>query len=254
MNKYIKLCLALALASLGTSAAFANQKAVQAGHVFDAVDGRMRGESTILIDGDRIVSVVQGYVSPEGYEVIDRRSSTVLPGLIDCHVHLNHSDNVYTKSDPTPDRSKLELALLSPDNAKKTLLSGFTSIRDVGAWGGSDLLLKQAIDRGDLEGPRMFVALEGIGPTGGHSDPANGHLVAEAGLDRENAVADGVDAVTRLIRDHKRRGANLIKIMPGGGIGTPGDDPNRQLMTDAEIRAAVETAHWLGMKVAAHAE
>lgn len=234
--------------------AAAQQLAIQAGHLFDATDGRMRGPSTIFVSGQRIERIEDGFVERPGYRIIDERQRTVLPGLIDCHVHLTMSDNSYMMAAPTPDRSTAALALLAPRNALATLAAGFTSVRNVGAYGGTDLLLKQAIDAGDLPGPRMFVALEAIGPTGGHNDPADGNDAALDTPDRRNAVADGVDAFVSLVRDHKRRGATLIKIMPGGGVGSPGDDPNRQLMTDAEIVAVVETAHSLGMRVAAHAE
>lgn len=245
---------ALAVLMFFADSASAQQVAVQAGHLFDATDGRMRGPSTIFISGDRIERVEDGFQERPGYRIVDQRQRTVLPGLIDCHVHLTMSDNSYKLETPTPDRSPAALALLAPRNAQATLAAGFTSVRNVGAYGGTDLLLKHAIDAGDLPGPRMFVALEAIGPTGGHSDPANGVDTALDTPDRRNAVADGPDGFVRLVRDHKRRGANLIKIMPGGGVGSPGDDPNHQLMTDAEIVAVVETAHSLGMRVAAHAE
>lgn len=232
----------------------AEQVAIQAGHLFDATDGRMRGPSTIFISGDRIERIEEGFSERPGYRIVDQRTRTVLPGLIDCHVHLTMSDNSYRTGTPTPDRSPASLALLAPRNAQATLAAGFTSVRNVGAYGGTDLLLKRAIDAGDLPGPRMFVALEAIGPTGGHNDPANHNDAALDTPERRNAVADGADAFVRLVRDHKRRGADLIKIMPGGGVGSPGDDPNQQLMTDAEIIAVVKTAHSLGMRVAAHAE
>lgn len=249
----VSLALAAALALLAGSAS-AQQVAIQAGHLFDATDGRMRGPSTIFVSGQRIERVEDGFVERPGYRIVDQRQRTVLPGLIDCHVHLTMSDNSYRLAAPTPHRSTAALALLAPRNAQATLAAGFTSVRNVGAFGGTDLLLKQAIDAGDLPGPRMFVALEAIGPTGGHSDPANDNDAALDTPERRNAVADGVDAFVQLVRDHKRRGATLIKIMPGGGVGSPGDDPNRQLMSDAEILAVVETAHSLGMRVAAHAE
>lgn len=253
----IRFTYSAALAAFFTlipAPAFAEQIAVQAGRLFDASDGRMRGPSTVFISGERIERVEHGFVERPGYRIIDQRTRTLLPGLIDCHVHLTMSDNSYKTGTPTPDRTPAELALLAPRNALATLAAGFTSVRNVGAYGGTDLLLKKAIDAGDLPGPRLFVALEAIGPTGGHSDPANDNDAALDTPERRNAVADGPEAFVRLVRDHKRRGADLIKIMPGGGVGSPGDDPNRQLMTDAEITAVVQTAHSLGMRVAAHAE
>jgi imidazolonepropionase-like amidohydrolase len=132
------------------------------------------------------------------------------------------------------------------------LLQGFTSARDVG--GGSDTVaVRDAIDAGKIAGPRLWVSLEPLGPTAGHGDPANG---LDPGLGHpgwEAGIVDTPEQARIRVREHRRRGADLIKIMPSGGVMSIGDDPRLQLMTDDEIKAVIETAHSLGMKVAAHA-
>jgi imidazolonepropionase-like amidohydrolase len=131
------------------------------------------------------------------------------------------------------------------------LMQGFTSARDVG--GGDDTVaLRDAIDEGKTTGPRLWVSLEPLGPTAGHGDNRSG---LARGWDRpglDNGIVDTPDQGRIRVREHKRRGADLIKIMPSGGIASTGDDPRQQLMTNEEMKAVVDTAHSLGMKVAAH--
>src|SRR5581483_6579363 len=134
---------------------------------------------------------------------------------------------------------------------RKMLQQGFTAVRDVG--GGDDTVaLREAIEAGKVAGPRLYVALEPLGPTAGHADPRNGLDAQLWRPDWDNGRVDTPDEARQRVREHKRRGADLIKLMPSGGIASTGDDPRQQLMTNEEIRVAVETAHSLGMKVAAH--
>jgi len=134
------------------------------------------------------------------------------------------------------------------------LLEGFTAIRNVGASGNVDVSVKRAIDRGWVVGPRMWVSLEPLCPTGGHCDPQNG--ISQNIFDKswEDSVEDSPWAYTKAVREHRRRGADLIKIMPSGGVLSANDNPKYQLMTDEEIKATIDAAHALGMKVAAHAQ
>jgi imidazolonepropionase-like amidohydrolase len=133
-------------------------------------------------------------------------------------------------------------------------LEGFTSIRNVGASGNVDVSVKRAIDKGYFPGPRMWVSLEPLCPTGGHCDPLNGLNLDISNKEWEPSVGDSPDEYIKLVREHRRRGADLIKIMPSGGVLSQNDNPKSQLMTDAEIKAAIDAAHALGMKVAAHAQ
>ena len=207
---------------------------------------------TILVHDDRIASVTAGFTQPAGATVVDLSRATLLPGLIDTHVHITSQ---FDGGDPVRElvtRSGYDAAYRTPAYARATLEAGFTTVRDCG--GDTDLVvaMKQAIARGDVAGPRMWVAGMPLGPTGGHSDQHSGLAPGIGEPEWNDALVDGPDSVARAIRDHRRRGADLIKIMPSGGVLSVGDDPNLQLMTDAEIKAAVDTAHALGMKVAAH--
>jgi imidazolonepropionase-like amidohydrolase len=147
----------------------------------------------------------------------------------------------------------METAIGSAAVARKLLEEGFTTVRGMGSNGGADLALKRAIERGWAAGPRMLVSLEPLGPTAGHSDPRNGIDPDWSDSRWGGSVVDGPVEAMKEVREHKRRGADVIKIMPSGGVLSIGDDPKAQLMTNDEIKAVIDTAHSLGMKVAAHA-
>jgi imidazolonepropionase-like amidohydrolase len=134
---------------------------------------------------------------------------------------------------------------------RQMLQQGFTSARDVGG-GDETVAIRNAIADGKIVGPRLWVSLEPLGPTAGHGDPRNGldRGLSHAGWDQ--GIVDSPDEARLRVREHKARGADLIKLMPSGGIASTGDDPRQQLMTNEEMAAAVETAHSLGLKVAAH--
>jgi imidazolonepropionase-like amidohydrolase len=240
--------------AIGLSAsAHAEDLVVHAGRLIDGVSRSPRDHVSILIRGDRIVSVTAGFISPEGSKVLDLSSATVLPGLIDTHVHLTDPS---IPGDPVAWQARhslLDQVLEAVPNAAKTLDAGFTSVRNVAAQGETDLALKRAIIDGSIPGPRMWVSLEPLGPSGGHSDARNGVNPALSDAEWGSSIVDSPDEVRKAVRIHHRMGADLIKIMPSGGVLSEGDNPAAQLMTDDEIKTAIDTAHALGMKVAAHA-
>ena len=247
----LTLACALLLAAWGTVAA-ARDWVIHAGTLYDGIAPAPRHQVSITGHDDRITGIEPGYLKPAGAEIIDLSGATVMPGFIDCHVHIasllpsakNATEYWLTHND-------IDRAFDGAVFARELLQQGFTSARDVG--GGDDTVsLRNAIDAGKVPGPRLWVSLEVLGPTAGHADP---HAGLDAGLSHpgwENGRVDSPDEARLRVREHKARGANLIKLVPSGGIASTGDDPRAQLMTDEEMRAAVETAHGLGMKVAAH--
>ena len=244
--------LAAALAMAATPA-LAGDIAIHAGTVIDGTGAAPLHQATIVIHGDRIVAIQPGFTTPAGASVIDLSTATVLPGLIDCHDHITAS---FHKGDPIRNavtRTGYDDEVDGITNARATLLAGFTTIRDVGAITPVVVAIKRAVNAGLIPGPRMWVSGEALGPTGGHGDPANGLDPELSHSHWTDSVIDSADDARKAVRRLRREGADLIKIMPSGGVMSIGDDPKAQLMTDDEIKAVIDTAHVLGMKVAAHA-
>jgi imidazolonepropionase-like amidohydrolase len=241
----------LLIASLLTvAAAQAPQRTViHAGKVLDVKTGRELSNQAIVIEGDKIVSIGPASESrtSAGERVIDLGNATVLPGLIDAHTHIT--------SNPQFGYDRLSIsipreALIGAKNARITLLAGFTTLRNVGADGYSDVALRDAINAGDVPGPRMIVSGPPLGITGGHCDnnllPSEYHAVG-------GGVADGIEQVQHKVRENIKYGADVIKVCATGGVLSRGDDPNASQYTLEEMKAIVADAHRLGRKVAAHA-
>ena len=232
--------------------AFCADIVIHAGALIDGVSSAARQKVSITIHDDRITAVEDGFKSPAGARVIDLSGATVLPGFIDCHVHV--SSMLPSRTNSTEywvTHSDIDRAFDAQVFVRQMLQQGFTSARDVGG-GDESVAVRNAIDAGKIAGPRLMVSLEPLGPTAGHGDPRSG---LDRDLDHagwENGIVDTPEQARIRVREHKRRGADLIKLMPSGGIASTGDDPRQQLMTNEEMRVAVETAHTLGMKVAAH--
>ncbi len=243
-----KVAVVLLLSACALAQTAPQKTVVNAGRLLDVKSGRMLTNQQIVIEGDKIVSVGPVATAPTGAKVINLPNSTVLPGLIDAHVHLT-GDNTKLGYDQLGVSVPRE-ALKGARNAKITLEAGFTTVRNVGASGFSDIALRDAINDGDVPGPRMLASGPALGITGGHCDdnllPSEYHHSAEG-------VADGVEAVQHKVREDIKYGADVIKFCATGGVMSKGDDPNASQYTLEEMKALVADAHRLGRKVAAHA-
>ena len=251
-SKRLNKLAALVTTALLASSALARDVVIHAGTLIDGVADAPRKNVSILIHDERITAVEAGFKTPAGAEVIDLSTQTVLPGFIDCHVHIG--SKLPSRVNATEDwltHTTIDRAFDGAVFVRAMLQQGFTSARDVG--GGDDTTaVRDAINSGKIPGPRLWVSLEPLGPTAGHGDPRSGLDPALDHAGWTNGIVNTPEEARIRVREHRRRGADVIKIMPSGGIASTGDDPRQQLMTDEEMRVAVETAHALGLKVAAH--
>ncbi len=222
---------------------------VHAGKLLDVKTGNTLSDQAIVIEGGKIVSVgsMSGVKPSSDDQRIELGSATVLPGLIDAHTHLTMNPQFgYDGLAISIPRE----ALIGAKNARITLQAGFTTVRNVGADGYADVALRDAINAGDVPGPRMLVSGPPLGITGGHCDnnllPFEYHATGDG-------VADGVEQVQHKVREVIKYGADLIKVCATGGVLSKGDDPNASQYSLEEMKAIVADAHRLGRKVAAHA-
>ena len=253
MRAGVGLAAFCAAACLATSVAAA-ATLIHAGRVIDGVGERALTERTVVVDGGRITAIEAGYRRPaDGDRVIDLRSGTLLPGLMDMHVHLTSEYSRRSEIEGFK-KNAPDVALDSVVFAERTLLAGFTTVRDLGDEFRASIALRNAINAGKLPGPRIFAAGKSIATTGGHADPTNGwaeHLGGNPGpLD---GVINGPDQAAQAVRQRYKDGSDLIKITATGGVLSVAKNGLNPQFTEEEIRAIVATAHDYGFKVAAHA-
>lgn len=238
----MKLTFALLLIALAAEAA----TAVRCGKFLDVKTGTMRDDVVVTIEDGKIAAL--GSSSPAGTIPFDLSKGTCMPGLMDMHDHLtgDPTDSGYQSLGVSVPRQTIK----GVKNARITLHAGFTTVRNVGASGYSDVALKEGIEAGEVEGPRLFVSGPALGITGGHCDE---NLLAPEFHFKAEAVADGPWAVRSRVRENIKYGVDLIKICASGGVLSKGDSPGAPQYTLEEMVAIAEEAHKLGRKVAAHA-
>jgi len=244
---------ALALAGTANAATYA----IQAGHLIIDAAQPERGASTVIVDNGRIARIESGFTAPAGAVVIDERSRTVMPGMTDVHVHLTGTSGEpwyqgYTQKYSVPYEATVGLT-----HALEMAQGGFTTVRDLGGDTSAVIAVRDAVTEGRFPGPRIKVAGAPLSIIGGHADPTTGlppELAAamdEANLDP--SVCTGADECQKVVRKLAAAGVDWIKIMATGGVLDPGTRGLEQHFTDEEMKAICDMAHFMGLKVAAHA-
>lgn len=253
MKKYLFLITIISIILLNPSFGQSKIKAIKAGTLIDVVSGKVLKNQIILIDNNLITEIGNNLTIPKDAEIIDLSNSTVMPGLIDCHTHMSAepSDDYYGDIFR---KTAMDYAVLAPIYAKRTLEAGFTTCRDMGAGDLIDISLRNAINEGSIEGPRMYVATFALGATGGHSDVTgfNPNLAWKGNPDF-TGVADGIDEIRKRVRNNIKWGADVIKVCATAGVMSEEESVGAPQYSLEEMKALVDEAHMWGKKVAAHA-
>ena len=248
--KNLLICLAILLV---TGSTWAQRTIIHSGKLIDGVSNQVQTEKSIVVENNIITGIEDGYIKPGNDDkVVDLKGKTVMPGFIDMHVHIEgeSSRGNYMKrfTDNPPD-----VAFNSTVYARKNLMAGFTTVRDLGG-SGVNISLRNAINRGIVDGPRILTSGKGVKITGGHGDPTNGFrwdMMGDPGPDE--GVVNGPWEARKAVRQRMKEGSDWIKITATGGVLSVARDGSGPSFTEEEIKAIVETANDLGMQVAAHA-
>ncbi len=248
-----KLVLSIILL-LSVTFVSAQKTYILCGKLVDTKSGKIESRKTIVVEGNKIINIHNGYIHPKDRtsKIIDLKNKIVMPGLIDMHVHLEMEFDANTRLNKYI-LNDADIALNATVFAKKTLYAGFTTVRDLGG-SGVNVSVKNAINAGKIEGPRVLTSEKSLATTGGHADPTNGNsrkLIGDPGP--KEGVVNSVSDARKAVRQRYKNGADVIKITATGGVlsvAKSGDNPQ---FTIEEIKAICDTAKDYGMHVAAHA-
>lgn len=248
MKKYILSIIVL----LSVVATHAQQTILHCGKLIDVKNNKVLESMSVIIEGNKITDIKIGYVTNPSAKIIDLKGNTVMPGLMDMHVHLEGE----TKRGAAADRFTLnppDIAFESVKYANVTLMAGFTTVRDLGG-SGVNVSLRNAINKRIIVGPRIYTAGKSIATTGGHADPTNGYrknLMGDPGPNE--GVINGPDEARKAVRQRYKDGSDLIKITATAGVLSQAKNASGAQFTDEELKAIIATAKDYGFKVAAHA-
>jgi len=241
--------IAFTFLTIFSTRAFSQQILINADALLDVSSGEIIANVSVLVEGNKIISVgQQGSINSTDATVVDLKGMTLVPGLMDMHVHLTSdaTDNfLAAKGNSVP-----RVTVKAVKNAEITLMAGFTSVRNLGAKGYAVIAVRDGINAGEVPGPRIWAAGYSVGVTGGHCDDNFSPPEAKS---KSTGVADGPWAVRAKVRENIKYGANTIKVCATGGVFSKGTKVGIQQLTEDEIRAAVEEAHMRGLIAAAHA-
>ncbi|MBT8085791.1 MAG: amidohydrolase family protein [Woeseia sp.] len=250
----MKIISSMLYLTLALSTAAKADTLIHAGRLINGDSNNVASEMTVRVNNSLITAIESGYSSPrDGDRVIDLRSHTVMPGLMDMHVHLSGEYTADSRLKPFV-TNEADYAFQTAKFARRTLNAGFTTVRNVGDSFNVTVALKKAIQRGDVAGPNIFTAAKGLASTGGHGDPTNGwatHLMGDPGP--RDGVVNSVADARKAVRQRYKDGADWIKITATGGVLSVAKSGQNPQFTDEELQAIVQTARDYGMRVAAHA-
>lgn len=230
---------------------------LKAARLFDGRNERLSTPGALLVRGDMIEAVGPSVQIPDDAQVIDLSDATLLPGFMDAHTHITveHPTDMKQAEIDSLKKTTAEKAIEASDIARRTLMAGFTTVRDLGSAEFIDVGLRNAIRNGKVPGPRMLVSVHAIGATGGHCDPTGGYRHDQFG--HESGIAEGIgtgpDAMRAIVRFNIKYGADVIKTCATGGVLSESDDVDSPQLTQAELDALVDESHALKRKTAAHA-
>ena len=255
MNPYTKMKIIITLITLSYSIFLSAQSTyLHCGKLIDTKNGKVLNEMTVVVKDHKIVDVLKGYINPTDLndQAINLKSKTVMPGLIDMHVHIEFQLNAKSYIEKFV-LNEADVAYDAQKFAKITLMAGFTTVRDLGGT-GVNVSLRNAINGGKIDGPRIITVEKSLATTGGHADPTNGRnrdLIGDPGP--KEGVVNSVDDAKKAVRQRYKNGADWIKITATGGVLSVAKSGQNPQFTTEEIKAITQTAKDYGMQVAAHA-